>query len=71
MRKQKKLLGVMIMLIASLAIGDMALAKDEYPAEVTLFKNVNIFDGVSEQLITGQDVLIVRNKIHKIAENIG
>ena len=70
MRKQKIFLGVMIMLIASLAIGDMALAKDEYPAEVTLFKNVNIFDGVSEQLITGQDVLIVRNKIHKIAENI-
>jgi len=28
-------------------------ANDEIPAEVTLFKNVNIFDGKSDSLMTG------------------
>jgi imidazolonepropionase-like amidohydrolase len=42
----------------------------ELPDQVILFKNVNIFDGVSDKLIKGHDVLVVRNKIHKIAKNI-
>jgi imidazolonepropionase-like amidohydrolase len=46
-----------------------ALALD-IPAEVTLFKNVNIFDGVSDELLMDQDVLIVRNKIHKIGKDL-
>ena len=45
-------------------------ATEEYPSEVTLFKNVNIFDGVSEQLKMGYDVLVVGNKIHKIDKDI-
>jgi imidazolonepropionase-like amidohydrolase len=42
----------------------------ELPDQVILFKNVNIFDGVSDKLIMGRDVLIVRNKIHRIAKDI-
>jgi hypothetical protein len=60
----------MIMLIASMGLIGTALAEEKYPSEVTLFKNVNIFDGVSDQLKLGYDVLVVRNKIHKIAKGI-
>jgi imidazolonepropionase-like amidohydrolase len=70
MQKQMKFLGVTIMLIAGLMLSGTALAEDEYPSEVTLFKNVNIFDGVSDKLKTGRDVLVVKNKIHKIAKDI-
>ena len=45
-------------------------AGEEYPSEVTLFKSVNIFDGVSETLKMDYDVLVVKNKIHKIAKDI-
>jgi len=37
---------------------------------VTLFKNVNIFDGKSESLKKGYDVLVVKNMIEKIAKDI-
>ncbi len=37
--------------------------------EVTLFKNVMVFDGVNDGL-RNADVLVVQNKIHKIAEDI-
>jgi len=40
------------------------------PSEVTLFRNVNIFDGKNEKLLAGHDVLVVENKIKKIAKNI-
>lgn len=42
----------------------------ELPESVTLFKNVNIFDGTSDKLLMNQDVLVVRNKIHKIGKDI-
>lgn len=42
----------------------------EAPSEVTLFKNVNIFDGETDELKQGLDVLVVKNKIHKIAADI-
>ena len=64
-------------IIAVLAMGlilgsGAAVAQDEgkktgdYPDEVTLFKNVNIFDGKSEKLLKGYDVLVVENKIREI-----
>jgi imidazolonepropionase-like amidohydrolase len=56
--------------IVMLASANPAKAADEYPSEVTLFKNVNIFDGVNDQLKMGYDVLIVGNKIHKIDKDI-
>ena len=40
------------------------------PDSVTLFKNVKIFDGESEHLKVGLDVLVVGNLIDKIAKNI-
>jgi len=40
------------------------------PSEVTLFKNVNVFDGKSEKLLEGYDVLVVKNLIMKIDSNI-
>jgi imidazolonepropionase-like amidohydrolase len=45
-----------------------AVAAD-IPSEVTLFKNVNIFDGKSEKLLMGYDVLVVKNQIKKIDKN--
>ena len=48
----------------------MAAEKVNVPSEVTLFKNVKIFDGKTNQLKTGLDVLVVKNKIHKIAKDI-
>jgi imidazolonepropionase-like amidohydrolase len=42
----------------------------ELPESVILFKNVNIFDGVSDKLLMGHDVLVIRNKIHKIGKNL-
>ena len=40
------------------------------PSEVTLFKNVNIFDGENEKLLKGYDVLVVKNLIKKIDKEI-
>ncbi|MHC4910299.1 MAG: amidohydrolase family protein, partial [Planctomycetota bacterium] len=48
----------------------LAATAQELPDSVVLFKNVNIFDGKSDELIENQDVLVVRNKIHRIGENI-
>ncbi|MCP4401796.1 MAG: amidohydrolase family protein [bacterium] len=47
-----------------------AKAMDEIPSEVTLIKNVNVWDGKSENLKEGYDVLIVRNMIKKVAKDI-
>ena len=45
--------------LALLAVAGAALAQD-LPSEVTLFKNVNVFDGTSDQLLEDHDVLVVR-----------
>ena len=39
------------------------------PESVILFKNVKVFDGVNETL-QDTDVLVVRNKIHRVAPDI-
>ena len=41
----------------------------DIPPEVTLFKNVMVFDGVNDGL-KDLDVLVVKNKIHQIAADI-
>ena len=47
-----------------------AVAQDaSTPSVVTLFKNVMVFDGVNDGL-KDVDVLVVKNKIHRIAEDI-
>jgi imidazolonepropionase-like amidohydrolase len=45
-------------------------AADTLPDDVTLIKNVNIWDGTSSELKKGYDVLIVRNLIKKIGKNL-
>lgn len=58
-------------------VGAMALsatvsfAQDtlDLPAEVTLFKNVMVFDGLNDGL-KDVDVLVVRNKIHRVEADI-
>jgi imidazolonepropionase-like amidohydrolase len=62
-----KLLLAFVLMLSSLAI---SAETKQAPDQVILFKNVNIFDGTSDKLIEGQDVLVVRNKIHKIAKDI-
>lgn len=52
-----------------LALAVPVIAAD-IPSEVTLFKNVNIFDGKSNNLLMGYDVLVVKNLIKKIDKNI-
>jgi imidazolonepropionase-like amidohydrolase len=63
-------LTTIIIAIAIIAFAVFAQAKDEIPSEVILFKNVNIFDGESDSLKNGYDVLVVRNLIKKIAKDI-
>jgi len=40
------------------------------PGSVTLFRNVNVFDGKNEKLLAGHDVLVVENKIKKIGKKL-
>ena len=65
-----KRLKTMIAAASILAAATFSQANTELPSEVTLFKNVNIFDGKSETLKEGYDVLVVRNLIKKIAKDI-
>jgi imidazolonepropionase-like amidohydrolase len=48
----------------------MAADNIKIPSEVTLFQNVKIFDGTTSKLKQGLDVLVVKNKIHRIGANI-
>ena len=68
----KKLFFILAVLMAFAVMSTLpqAQANEEIPSEVTLFTNVNIFDGKSDSLMKGYDVLVVRNLIHKIAKNI-
>lgn len=52
-----------------LALALPAVATD-IPSEVTLFREVNIFDGKSDKLAAGMSVLVEGNKIAKIAKSI-
>ena len=44
-------------------------SEQDIPSEVTLFKNVKVFNGTEDKL-QDVDVLVVKNKIHKIAKDI-
>ncbi len=60
--------GIAILTILA-AFGAAAQEKANLPSEVTLFKNVNVFNGVDGKS-NDQDVLVVHNKIHKIDADI-
>ena len=68
----KALTTITATLCGFLVITASSVAQDAaaIPDEVTLFKNVRIFDGTTNGLKEGLDVLVVRNRIQKIAENI-
>jgi len=53
-----------IALVAALSVSAMAA---DIPAEVTLFKNVNVFDGVNEALIENANVVVTDNLITAIS----
>jgi hypothetical protein len=65
--RTRRMMATLLMLSLALALPAMAA---DIPSEVTLFKNVNIFDGKSEKLLQGQDVLVVGNLIKQVAKNI-
>ena len=60
---------VLGLFVASLALlSSVAIAQDEAPKQ-TLFTNVNVFDGKSEFLRMGVDVLVEGNVIKSISED--
>jgi dihydroorotase-like cyclic amidohydrolase len=62
-----------IMSLAVIATFTMSVAThtpaQDVPSVVTLFKNVKVFNG-TENKLHDMDVLVVKNKIHKIAKDI-
>ena len=64
--KKCKLIFLLILLCA---LPSIAVSMQDVPSEVTLFKNVLVFNGVDEEL-QDVDVLVVKNKIVAIAEDI-
>ncbi len=65
----KRVAVVIAGMVLGLMLAGPAMAAD-IPSEVTLFKNVNIFNGVNEKLLEGYDVLVVKNLIKKIDKDI-
>ena len=64
----KRLAGMAVVASISLASG-LASAQESAPAQI-LFKNVNVFDGTSDKLATGMDVLVTGNLIGKIGKDL-
>lgn len=55
--------------LAVLPAAAVAADLEDIPETATLFKNVKVFDG-SEDRLQNLDVLVVKNKIHKVARDI-
>jgi len=64
-----KLIATLSIFVLVVGVALPAAAVD-IPSEVTLIKNVNIFDGQNEELLVGYDVLVVKNLIKKIDKDI-
>jgi len=58
-----KTLFAVLSTLAMLVMLALPVAAIDIPSEVTLFRNVNIFDGQNEKLLEGYDVLVVKNLI--------
>jgi len=65
----KQILKMFACLVVAMTLAATARAFD-IPSEVTLFKNVNVFDGKNEKLMEGYDVLVVKNLIKQVAKDI-
>jgi hypothetical protein len=57
------------MVTLSFSCSILAVELAEIPENVTLFKNVKVFNGTEDKL-HDVDVLVVKNKIHKVAKDI-
>ena len=68
MRLRKTIL-TSVSAVVLLAAAWPLVAQEEAPTQV-LFTNVNIFDGTSDRLITGQDVLVENNLIARIGPGL-
>ena len=68
--KKARIILAFLMTFAFASLVPQAQANEEIPSEVTLFKNVNIFDGKSDSLMKGYDALVVHNLIKKIAKDV-
>jgi imidazolonepropionase-like amidohydrolase len=68
MKKLSLLLTVMTIFL--IAVSSFAQEHEINIPPVTLFKNVNVWDGTSDSLKKGYDVLVVRNLIKKVAKDI-
>jgi len=60
----------LVVLITLIAFTGVALAEEQRTSPQTLFTNVNIFDGKSEKLSMGQDVLVEGNLIKQIGKGL-
>ena len=70
MKLSKKILAQVLALIVSGALFSSAIfAADETPRQI-MFKNVNIFDGKSDNLVQGKDVLIQNNLIKSVGSGL-
>jgi imidazolonepropionase-like amidohydrolase len=57
--------------VASLLIfNQLAIGQEKTAPKTVLFANVNIFNGTTNKLITGKDVLVEKNLISKISSNL-
>lgn len=65
LRATRKALIVSMACFMTVGLANAEDAKTEKPTRV-LITNVSVFDGTSEQLITGKDVILAGNKIEKI-----
>ena len=65
-----KIRGALAVLTTLIAFTASALAQGDQANQQTLFTNVKIFDGKSEQLATGQDVLVEGNLIKRIGTGL-
>ena len=71
MEKEMKRTGkILSFLCAGILMASASIASADGHAGSTLITNVSIFDGKSERLITGRDVLIEGNLISEIGRNL-
>jgi imidazolonepropionase-like amidohydrolase len=67
-QKSRKVLSIFVVIFMAAALAAVANAEDATSEKTarTLITNVNIFDGKSEKMVTGKDVVLVGNKIDKL-----
>jgi len=56
-----------VVLVAAVGLSQFVFGQEAQPQPQTLFTNVNIFDGTSEELSTSQSVLVEGNLIMRIS----